>query len=89
MYLLFLKKSKVLSEKSRYPISANSFLPGIVSPFNSFRGNYSIYEVKNCYNVESIYVSKKNSFLGNYTRKYGMLQNFNDERIYVVDLGDT
>ena len=29
-----------------YRISANSFLPWIVSHFNSFRGNYSIYEVK-------------------------------------------
>ena len=41
-----------------YHISANSFLPWIVSPapFNSFRGNYSIYEVKNLHNVETRYV---------------------------------
>ena len=33
-----------------YRNSTNSFLPSIVSPFNSFRGNYSIYEVDNCHN---------------------------------------
>ena len=52
--------------ESKYRISANSF-----------RGNYSIYEVKNCHNAETIWkfphflLSKKNSFRGNYTRKYG------------------
>ena len=35
-------------------ISANSFLPWKISPFNSFRSNYSIYEVKNCRNVETM-----------------------------------
>ena len=30
--------------------------PRIVSPFNSFRGNYSIYEVKNFHNVETRYL---------------------------------
>ena len=44
-----------------------SFLPWIVSPFNSVRGNYSIYEVKNCHNAETIWkfpqfpLSKKNN----------------------------
>ena len=31
-----------------------SFLPCIVSPFNSFCGNYLIYEVKNCHNAETV-----------------------------------
>ena len=50
-------------------ISANSFLPWIVTPFNSFRSIYSIYEVKNCHNAENIWkfphfpLSTKNSFL--------------------------
>ena len=45
-------------------------------PLNSFRSNYSIYEVKNCHNAETIWkfphfpLSKKNSFNGNYLRKY-------------------
>ena len=61
-----------------YHISPHSFLPSIVSPFNSFRGNYSIYEVKNYHNAETIWkflhfpLSKNNSFHGNYTRKYGI-----------------
>ena len=38
-----------------YRISANSFIPWIVSPLNSFHGNYSIYEVKNCHNAETIW----------------------------------
>ena len=56
-----------------YRISTNSFLPWVVSPLNSFHGNYSIYEVKNCHNAETIWkfshftLSKKNS----YSRKYG------------------
>ena len=29
--------------------------PRIVSPFDSFRGNYSIYEVRNCHNAETFY----------------------------------
>ena len=64
-----------------YCISTNSFLPSIVSPFNSFRGNYSIHEVKNCHNAETIWnfphfpLSKKTSFCGNYTRKYGIWWN--------------
>ena len=43
----------------------------------SFRGNYSIYQLKNCHNAETIrqfphfLLSKKNSFRGNYTRRYG------------------
>ena len=47
-------------------------------PFNSFSNNYSIYEVKNCQNAETILkfphfpISKKNSFCGNYSRKYGI-----------------
>ena len=48
-------------------------------PFNIFRSNYSIYEVKNCHNVETIWkfqhflLSKKNNFRRNYSRKYGNL----------------
>ena len=63
---------------SVYCISANSFLPWIVPPFNSFRGNYSVYEVKNCRNAESIWkilhfsLSKKNIFCRNYSRTYGI-----------------
>ena len=54
-----------------YHISANSFLPWIVSP------HFSIYEVKNCHNTETIWkfphfpLSKKNSFRGNCLWKYG------------------
>ena len=49
-------------------------------PLNSFRGNYSIYEVKNCHNAETIWkfphfphfpLTKNNSFRGNYLWKYG------------------
>ena len=29
-------------------------LLNIFPPFNSFRGNYLIYEVKNCHNAETI-----------------------------------
>ena len=60
-----------------YRTSANSFLPWIVFPLQSFRGNYSIYEVKNCHNAETIWkfphflLSEKNCFHGNYMRKYG------------------
>jgi hypothetical protein len=56
--------------KNLYRISANNF--------NSFRRNYSIYEVKNCPNAETIRkfphfpLSKKNSFRGNYMRKYSI-----------------
>ena len=39
-----------------YHISTNSFLPSIVSPFNSFYSNYSIYEVKNFHDVETRYI---------------------------------
>ena len=70
---MFLEISQI-----EYRISTNSFLPWIVAPFNSFRGNYSIYAVKNCHNAETTIwkfpdfpLSKKNSFRGNYSRKYG------------------
>ena len=46
--------SILLEGVSLYRISANSFLPWIFSPFNSFRNNYSIYEVKNCHNAKTI-----------------------------------
>ena len=80
MYLgtfVYLNLVLALTFESSYSISANSFLPWIVSPFNSFRGNYSIYEVKNYLNAETIWkiphfpLLKKNSFRGNYSRKYG------------------
>ena len=56
-----------------------TILPQIDPPLNSFSSNYSIYEVKNCYNEETIWkfphflLSKKNSFRGNYLQKYGIL----------------
>ena len=31
--------------------------PQIVSPFDSFRGNYSVYEVRNCHNAENFQFS--------------------------------
>ena len=68
--------------KSGYCISANSFLLWKICSFNSFRGNYSKYEVKNCHNAETIWkfphfwLSKKNSFQGNYLQKYGMYEKF-------------
>ena len=52
----------------KYRISANSFLPGIVSPFNNFLGNYSIYEVKKNATMRRLWkfphfpLSKKNSY---------------------------
>ena len=52
-----------------YHIFANSFLPWIISPLNSFRNNYSTHEVKNRHNAEIIWkfphfpLSTKNSFL--------------------------
>ena len=55
-----------------------TIFPRIVSPLSSFRSNYSIHEVKNCHNAETVskfphfLPSKKNSFHGNYSRKYGM-----------------
>ena len=64
------------SWKFRYRISTISFLPLIVTFFNNFRGNYSIYEVKDCHNAETIWkfphfsLSKENSFLGNYIQTY-------------------
>jgi hypothetical protein len=70
--------SLIIANVLEYRISGNSFLPWIVSPFNSFRGNYSIYEVKNYHNAETIWkfphftLSKKNSFRGNYSRKHGI-----------------
>ena len=78
MYLgtfVYLNLVLAITFESSYSISANSFLPWIVSPFNSFRGNYSIYKVKNCHNAENIWkilhfpLPKK----GNYMRKYGRL----------------
>ena len=38
---------------TEYHIAANSFLSWKVPHFNSFHGNYSIYEVKNCHNTET------------------------------------
>jgi hypothetical protein len=64
-------------------LTLSTVFPRIVSflekfpTFNSFRGNYSIYEVKNCHNAETIWkfphfqLSKKSTFRGNYTWKYG------------------
>ena len=63
---------------------SSTVFPRIVSslelfPLNSFNGNYSIYEVKKCHNVETIWkfphfpLSKKNSFHKNYSRKYGIM----------------
>ena len=66
-------------------ISLDAIFPQIISsleqftPFNSFPNNYSIHEVKNCQNAETIWkfphfpLSKKNSFRGNYMRKYSIL----------------
>ena len=58
-----------LAFKINCRISANSLLPSIVSPFNSFCSNHSIFELKNCHNSETIWkthfpLSKKNSFCG-------------------------
>ena len=46
--------SMFLPNNFNYRIYMNIFLPLIVSPFNSLRGNYSINEVKNCHNAETL-----------------------------------
>ena len=50
---------KLVNTKTSYRISANSFLPWIFSPFNSFRGNYSIYEVKRYHNFHIFHFQKR------------------------------
>jgi hypothetical protein len=74
LLVCFMAIARFIFQKCPYRISANSFLP----PLNSFRGNYSIYEVKNCRNAENIWkfphslLPKKHSFRGNYSWKYGI-----------------
>ena len=57
---------------------------------NSFRGNYSIYEVKKCHNAETIWkfphfpLSKKNSFRGNYLRKLFIFESVKCGNFHIV-----
>ena len=87
---LWLEFSKFCPKNMMYRISANSFLPWIVSPFNSFRANYSIHEVKNCHNAEIIWkfsyfpLSKKKSVRRNYSQKYGNSESWYVKRVQCV-----
>ena len=73
-----------------------TIFPRIVSslkkfpPFNSFLGNYSIHEVKNCHNAEIIWkfsyfpLSKKKSVRRNYSQKYGNSESWYVKRVQCV-----
>ena len=71
--------SHFISMISKYCISANSFLPWIVNSFHTF-----MY----CHQ-KSQYIrpnSKKNSFHGNYSRKYGKWKVDHKEKLQVLFL---
>ena len=76
--LLLQNCTKWADISTKYHIFANCFFPWILSPLQNFHNNCSIYEVKNCNNAETKWkfphfpLSKKNSFRGNFLRKYGM-----------------
>ena len=75
---ILFKLTEILQQSKMY-VTWNTVFPQIVSfleqfpPLNIFCGNYSIYEVKNCHNAETMktaacFTLKKEQYL----RKYGM-----------------